>query len=772
MPRFLLLLIVLLFVSSAQAGTIPPAATISTSILSGDPTTPGSSFVVRFAVTDNPTGLTPFSCALKINYNSDFLEFGNVDFGQTGPGLPSNDEGTPPNVSRRISTLGNLVDPVDLPILFDIEFTVKQGASGTFSISAEDDPESSRPLGATNFDNIPTSYDNSATTDLLATPPTPTPTPTPTATPSPTPSPTAPTEFATVASSILEGDPNTPNQEFTVRFAVVSNTTGLDPASAAMRLFYNTDAVEFLEVIQGETGTPVTVGEEGTAPNVFRDITTLGEFVGPVNLPVLFDVRFRVSATPPTSYAIVLDVDPDSSNPLFTVTTQNIPVLFDNGATADLGPGTPTPTPTVTATPTPTPTETPIPTTTTPTATPTPPTEFAVVASSILEGDPTTAGEEFTVRFAVVSNTTGRNPASAAMRVFYNTDAVEYLEVLQGETGSPVTVLEEGTAPNVFRDITTLGEFISPVNLPVLFDVRFRVAANPPASYAITIAVDPDSSNPLFDVGTQNIPTQFDNSATLDLGPGTPTPTAIPTTATPTPTPTPTTTPTATPTTTVVTTTATPTPEPTTATATPTPTLTTPLPTTGTATPTPEPTTATPTQTPEPTTATPTVTQTAEPTIDPPTPTVTTAPPTTTATPTPEPTTATPTPSVTTIIPTTTQPTATPTPQPTTATATPTPSVTTAVTTMVPTTTQPTATPTTVVPTTTVPTTTVPTTTAPTTVAPTTTVPTTTVPTTTVTPSPTAEPANVLEQILGIDGPGTGADRNEDGLVDAADLIS
>lgn len=141
----------------------------------------------------------------------------------------------------------------------------------------------------------------------------------------------------------------------------------------------------------------------------------------------------------------------------------------------------------------------------------------AVVATSMPGGAPGAPGTQFTVLVRVSQNDTGQMPIAYSFRIKYRSTAVELLSAAEVELGPPTIGAVQGTPPNVFQDIVTLGDFNNANPVPDCFILTFRVLSGAVGFYTIEIA-DPSTGTPLVAKDFGNIPHTFDNSETTNLG--------------------------------------------------------------------------------------------------------------------------------------------------------------------------------------------------------------------------------------------------------------
>ncbi|MDK2973085.1 MAG: hypothetical protein PWP23_2840 [Candidatus Sumerlaeota bacterium] len=453
-------------------GVPPPVEAVIKTTLAGDSSTPGSQFTVEVAVDQNATGFTPRSAALRVAYNTASVELVSASAGDLGALLQGAEETvTGTSVFTDILTDGSAANASATPLIFTLTFEVKAGAFTPYSILVGPDPDSTAPLLASNLiDSIPVTYDNTATTNLTATPG---------------------TGAAIVQTNIVAGDPSVAGGTFDVLVSVASNDTGLAPGAAAFRVTYETDSVELLSVGEEDLG-PVLIGpEEQSGSLEFTDILTQSNVGNTSLIPAVYLLRFQVKANAYVPFSITVDADPGSTKPLIANDLlTSIPVIFDNTNTIDIpGPSTPG--------------------------------GNAVVRTEIVSGDPSVPGSTLDVLIDVASNPTGLAPNSAALRLSYDTASLTFVGATAGDLGSLLVGPEEPLIVNgsaVTRDILTDGSSGNTALLPDVMTVSFLVNASPFVPFSIMAADDPQSSVPLLasDLATA-IPHVFNNDATSNL---------------------------------------------------------------------------------------------------------------------------------------------------------------------------------------------------------------------------------------------------------------
>ena len=154
----------------------------------------------------------------------------------------------------------------------------------------------------------------------------------------------------------------------------------------------------------------------------------------------------------------------------------------------------------------------------------------AVIASTILSGNPCVPNSEFVVRYAVATNgETGLIARNFTFSVEYNDNAIEFVSATRGELGT-LDVVNNPPAPtnpaNNRTYVLTSNFFFGNPNdsTPVLADVRFRVKETGfLAPYSITMAEFAPNfpltgGLPNTSIGSTRINSVFDASATSNLG--------------------------------------------------------------------------------------------------------------------------------------------------------------------------------------------------------------------------------------------------------------
>ncbi len=449
-------------------------AVIASQVVSGDPMTEGATFEVEVAVTSNSASLTPIEAALDVTYDTNSLTLLSAAAGDLGTpiiGLAESAGGT--MVVQGVATDGNAANASSTPSIFTLTFEVNVGAFTPYSILFADRAGSTAPLLAADFaTSIPTSYDNSGTTNIVG----------------------PPNGTAVIQTSVASGDPNLEGGTFDVLVRVASNGSGETPVAAALRVAYDTDSLEFVSAGAGALGGLDLGPEQTDGFTEYRDVTTRGDGPAGQSLPDVFTLRFRVVSGPFVPYSVIVGPDPASTRPLLADDfATNIPVTFDNAATTDFpGPGGG---------------------------------GVAIVESQIASGDPSMAGTEFDVLYRVSSNPTGQVPSSAAFRLRYDTASVEFVSTTAGDLGGVIVGNEESAGGTVVtRDVLTDGSGGNMSIMPEVFTVRYRTILGAASPFSILASDDPDSSAPLLDdMLNMNIAHTFDNNATsgIVVGPDT-----------------------------------------------------------------------------------------------------------------------------------------------------------------------------------------------------------------------------------------------------------
>ncbi|MBI1289958.1 hypothetical protein GC173_01770 [bacterium] len=293
---------------------------------------------------------------------------------------------------------------------------------------------------------------------------------------------------AVVSTRIASGDPAVAGSTFTVAVDVDSDAEL--PHAVALRLSYPTDSVEFLGVNDGVLGTASASNAMGVAPNVFRNIATIGDSSHGTSTTLAFTVDFRTLVNAAENFDIT--VDADSNTPANVIGADPFPTLtatYDSSATTGLAPVIP-----------------------------------SAIISTSLASSPSVGGDQFDVAVAVSSNPFTLVPTSFSARLTYDAALVSYVGFTDGDLG-PVSVGNEmGTSPNNYRDIASLGNIPNANLLAALGTFTFKVndCITGPASIAIGVEADPSATATLIEVDVPNstvseIRSAFDSTATAAI---------------------------------------------------------------------------------------------------------------------------------------------------------------------------------------------------------------------------------------------------------------
>lgn len=298
---------------------------------------------------------------------------------------------------------------------------------------------------------------------------------------------------ATVATQLLDQGPFRAGEAFGVSVLLTENTTGRAPGGYALRINYNANSVVLESASAGDMGTPVLGSQQGSGAGAYKTLT--GELLSNTSeLPVLAGLQFRVVAGSPVSpFSITVEDDQEPANSLYDGSEAGIDHDFDASATTGL-------------------------------LVDTSPEGEAVVATSIVSGNPGSPGSEFRVAVSVQSNTTSLFPNTVAHRVTFDTDSVSYLGAIEGDLGSTLAAdTETIEGSRVFFDIVTFGNAANEDLTPVCYTLRFRVNDTPATPFSIAVLDDPGSTNPLLATDfLTGIPHTYDTSATANIGGGSP----------------------------------------------------------------------------------------------------------------------------------------------------------------------------------------------------------------------------------------------------------
>jgi len=445
-------------------------AEVSTTIL-GNADQTNSTFDVEVDVTSNPNSLVPISTSLVVNYDTSAVTFDNATAGDLGALVVGAEEPVAGTiVKRRISSDGSAPNMLLTPSLMSLTFTTESSLPSPYSITIQPDSESTAPLLADDFlTPIPFTIDNSETTNIGS----------------------VATGSATVKTSIISGDPNVVNNEFTVAVSVEANDSGLIPIAAQMRVFYDQNSVVLLNAEGADLGSVELGPAERSANLTFRDLSTTSDFGNMDSTPGIYLLSFRTVAEPFVPFTISVESDPDSTRPLLANDfTTSIPVIYDNALTTNIpGPDQPNPE------------------------------GNAVIVTDVLDDLPLTPGEEFDVKIRVGSNPTEFVPQAASLRLTYDTDAVFFVKATAADLGG-VQIGNEmpGEGSEVSIDISTDGSASNSNIIPGVMKVTFRVTDFPPSLFSITAEDDPDSTAPLLaDDFSTNIPHEYNTEGTTNL---------------------------------------------------------------------------------------------------------------------------------------------------------------------------------------------------------------------------------------------------------------
>ncbi len=140
---------------------------------------------------------------------------------------------------------------------------------------------------------------------------------------------------ASIATSLFSGDPYSPNSQFVIQVAVVSNDTGQIPESYALRIKYDAASCIYQGIADapGFSFDPLIAPEEGTAPTNFRDVN--GDYIGNSNAtPILFRVAFQTTSNP-SVFSITIEDDPDN-DAFLDANIDYVAHSFSNTATESL----------------------------------------------------------------------------------------------------------------------------------------------------------------------------------------------------------------------------------------------------------------------------------------------------------------------------------------------------------------------------------------------------------------------------------------------------
>jgi hypothetical protein len=160
---------------------------------------------------------------------------------------------------------------------------------------------------------------------------------------------------AEVKTTLISGDPKLASEDLVILVEVLNNDTGSTPIACAFRVNYNSDFLSYKSVTEKDMGQIPFVGaREGTSPNVYRDISTLGDASDTSLNKECFEITLTTTGIPTQTHSVIIEDDPDSSAPLTSVDfVSNVPHTFNNSGTTAFETPVPTPTPTPTPTSTP-----------------------------------------------------------------------------------------------------------------------------------------------------------------------------------------------------------------------------------------------------------------------------------------------------------------------------------------------------------------------------------------------------------------------------------
>jgi hypothetical protein len=146
---------------------------------------------------------------------------------------------------------------------------------------------------------------------------------------------------AVVVTRITDGEPASPDNEFTVEIAVGQNANSRVPFAGNFRVYFPSEAVTVLSVNQGQMGAIFGSSSDETStlpgyPDRFRDVATAGNFGSTNPTPTVFSIRFRTRDTLQLPYTIIVTGDPGSSSSLVDVGLRRIPHLYDYSETLEI----------------------------------------------------------------------------------------------------------------------------------------------------------------------------------------------------------------------------------------------------------------------------------------------------------------------------------------------------------------------------------------------------------------------------------------------------
>lgn len=154
----------------AGGGEIDPAV-VSTRIISGNPETPGSTFRMLVAVTENETGRIPGFYTLNVRYDDRAIERESIRVvgdSPLGDAIRTPSEGSGSNVSFTVTSSGDSDNTDPRPDLFTLEMRVRDDARFPYNIEVRDSFLGDASLTSTDSPprQIPREYDNSEISDL------------------------------------------------------------------------------------------------------------------------------------------------------------------------------------------------------------------------------------------------------------------------------------------------------------------------------------------------------------------------------------------------------------------------------------------------------------------------------------------------------------------------------------------------------------------------------------------------------------------------------
>lgn len=485
-------------------------ATVKTTLEPGaEPWRAGATFGVIVEVSNNPTGVVPVASLLRVKYPSLSVSFEGaqeLDLGSLPANFPEKSEpGLLFNKYRDVGTFGNLANADPTPQCFRLLFKVNASPVAPYNISIEKIATDPALVGVNPFTGLPTLeipvVTDSADTQNLGVAPTPTPVAAP----------------VTISTRLAPGaNPWDGGTTFGVIVEATNNPTGVIPVAALLRVNYSLNSVSFVGAQPLELGAlPANFPENTLGLTSYRDIGTFGNLANANPLPGAFLLVFQVNDAPVRPYNISMSLAGSNAglvavSPITGLPTVEIPVVFDNTATQDLG-VLPVPTPIV---------------------------EVATISSRLDPSASNTApGSTFSVLVEVTDNPSGEPPVATLLRVYYSTASISFLGVEQLELGPlPANIPENSGILNVYREIGTFGNMANVNVTPGCFKVNFRVNAAPVTPFDITLALSPGNAglvakDPYSGLPTLPIPVTLDDSATRNLGIQ-PTPTPIVETAT------------------------------------------------------------------------------------------------------------------------------------------------------------------------------------------------------------------------------------------------